>query len=1000
MKPHTSRCTALLAALVLVQGFISRADAPRVPSGTWAPTGGMSSTRTGAAATLLADGRVLMAGGEDADGPSATAELYDGDAQVFSPAASMGMARTRAAAVVLGDGRVLVTGGLAPGGDATSAAEIYDPGTDSWSAVGDMAEARSGHTVSLVPDGRVLIAGGESALGVSSTLELFDPSTNTFAPAGALSSPRKIHAAALLTDGRVLIAGGSDGTTALSSTDIFDPATGQGSPGPALSTARAAASATTLLDGKVLIAGGSDGPSDLASAEVYDPAVDSFSATTGGLATARQGHLAFRLPFNNQVLIVGGTSGGEPTASAELFAPWSDVFSDTGALSEARADAAGSPLSLDGRLLVAGGSGLSTAELYGFATVKTDKADYAAGETVTISGSGWQPSETVNLRLTEVPKTHDDRTFAATADEAGNILNNEFAPEEHDAGVRFYLTASGARSQAQATFTDAPAPKITANDHEGQKKVDGVPDGYTNGNVTEYSEGDSINFRFTLDGDAGTSGQLEVRFTRDGGGCMFFEESFQLGTIDNVSGTNPTVTVGTLAASPSGDEWVQTLGITFGPAGKAIVNYTLTLTEEAADCNGSSQHSRLNAAGGDVAQVGAQNVPVPANKIIKTCPTAGCDDGNPCTTDTCDSSTGFECAHNNVADGTSCSDGNACNGAETCQSGTCTGSSPIACPSPDQCHTAGTCDPATGICSNPAKADGASCDDGLACTTGDSCHSGACTGTPVVCTALDQCHLAGTCDATTGLCSNPAKPNGSGCNDGLACTTGDSCQSGVCIGTPVVCTALDQCHLAGVCNPMTGQCSNVNKPDHSPCDDGDSCTTGDTCQAGVCTGGAPSCGPPPPPPPQDPPTTTTVSCNPSTASRGPIPTTVSTRCTATVSDVLEAGPFATGTVSFFADGATGPFATCTINGATRVQTCSVTYGTAVAGPHPIVAVYGGDGTHVMSTGATVFTVTVRVVTAPGWGRGEVQMVTLAGAPLLGRQRCVHGQEDRSYNRRM
>src|SRR5438093_1089486 len=317
MKPHTSRSTALLAALVLVQGFISRADAPRVPSGTWAPTGGMSSTRTGAAATLLADGRVLMAGGEDADGPSATAELYDGDAQVFSPAASMGMARTRAAAVVLGDGRVLVTGGLAPGGDATSAAEIYDPGTDSWSAVGDMAEARSGHTVSLVPDGRVLIAGG------------------------------------------------------------------------------------------------SDGPSDLASAEVYDPAVDSFSATTGGLATARQGHLAFRLPFNNQVLIVGGTSGGEPTASAELFAPWSDVFSDTGALSEARADAAGSPLSLDGRLLVAGGSGLSTAELYGFATVKTDKADYAAGETVTISGSGWQPSETVNLRLTEVPKTHDDRTFAA-----------------------------------------------------------------------------------------------------------------------------------------------------------------------------------------------------------------------------------------------------------------------------------------------------------------------------------------------------------------------------------------------------------------------------------------------------------------------------------------------------------------------------------------------------------------------------------------------------------
>ena len=957
MISRTSRSAAWLAALVLVQALISRADAPQVPTGTWAPTGGMSSTRTGAAAVLLADGRVLVAGGEDADGPSATAELYDGDAQVFSRAASMGVPRARAVAVVLSDGRVLVTGGLSSGGDATSAAELYDAEADSWSAAGDMSEARSGHTASLLPDGRVLIAGGESPLGVSSTVEIFDPATGAFGPAGELSAPRKTHAAALLGDGRVLIAGGSDGSTALSSTNIFDPATGQVSAGPALSTARAGASATALVNGKVLVAGGSDGSSDLASAEVYDPAADSFSATAGGLATARQGHLAFLLPFNNQVLVVGGTSGGEPTASAELFAPWNDGFSATGDMSEARAGAAGSALKLEGRLLVAGGSGLSSAELHGFATVKTDKADYAAGEMVTISGSGWQPSETVNLRLTEVPKTHDDRTLQATADAAGNIFNNEFAPEEHDAGVRFYLTSTGPAAQAQTTFTDAPAPKITAKDHEGQEKVDGVPDGYTNGNVTEYAEGDFINFRFTLEGDAETRGQLEVRFTENDGTCLFFDNHFALGTHDGsapaiqvISGSAPTVSIisGPTAqdSGTSSGEWVVTLDIDFADSGTAIVNYNLKLSEQAADCNGSSQHSRLNEAGGDVQNTGAQNVPVPANQIIRTCPTAGCDDSNPCTSDKCDESTNFECAHTNVADLTLCSDGDACNGVEVCLGGTCTGSNPIVCPPPDQCHTAGTCDPATGVCSNPPKADG------------------------------------------------------TGCNDGLACTTGDSCQSGACIGAPVVCTALDQCHLAGVCNPMTGQCSNVNASDGSRCDDGDPCTTGDTCEAGACTGGAPSCGPPPPPPPQDPPTTTTVSCNPSTASRGPIPTNVSTRCTATVSDVLQAGPFATGTVSFFADGATGPFATCTINGAARVQTCSVTYGTAVAGPHPIVAVYGGDRTHVMSTGATVFTVTVRVVTGPGGGRGQVQMATLTGAPLLARQRYFHGQEDRSYRRGM
>src|SRR5439155_22489482 len=97
----------------------------------------------------------------------------------------------------------------------------------------------------------------------------------------------------------------------------------------------------------------------------------------------------------------------------------------------------------DGLLLVAGGSGLASAELYGFATVKTDMPDYAPAETVIVTGAGWQPGESVSLLLQEVPKTHDDRTLTAIADEAGNILNTEFQSEDHDVGVRFYLIASG-----------------------------------------------------------------------------------------------------------------------------------------------------------------------------------------------------------------------------------------------------------------------------------------------------------------------------------------------------------------------------------------------------------------------------------------------------------------------------------------------------------------------------------------------------------------------------
>src|SRR2546425_1273194 len=101
-----------------------------------------------------------------------------------------------------------------------------------------------------------------------------------------------------------------------------------------------------------------------------------------------------------------------------------------------------------------------------------------------------------------------------------------------------------------------------------------------------------------------------------------------------------------------------------------------------------------------------------------------------------------------------------------CQVGVCTGGSPVTCTASDQCHNAGTCDPSTGQCSNPAKADGSACNDGSACTQSDTCQAGVCTGSnPVTCSASDQCHIAGTCDPGTGVCSNPAKTNGTACND-------------------------------------------------------------------------------------------------------------------------------------------------------------------------------------------------------------------------------------------
>src|SRR5205823_6309881 len=178
----------------------------------------------------------------------------------------------------------------------------------------------------------------------------------------------------------------------------------------------------------------------------------------------------------------------------------------------------------------------------------------------------------------------------------------------------------------------------------------------------------------------------------------------------------------------------------------------------------------------------------------------------------CNPTTGA-CSNPPRANGAPCNDGNPCSLTDTCQAGACVGSSPVVCTASDQCHTAGTCSNATGACSNPAKPNGAPCNDGSSCTLTDTSQAGACVGSnPVVCTPSDQCHTAGTCNPATGACSNPAKANGAPCSDGIALPLADPCQAGACVGAnPVVCTASDQCHTAGTCDPATGTCSNPAK---------------------------------------------------------------------------------------------------------------------------------------------------------------------------------------------
>jgi hypothetical protein len=234
----------------------------------------------------------------------------------------------------------------------------------------------------------------------------------------------------------------------------------------------------------------------------------------------------------------------------------------------------------------------------------------------------------------------------------------------------------------------------------------------------------------------------------------------------------------------------------------------------------------------------------------ETCKSGLCTAGTPVTcaaTDvchvagSCDPTSGTCSAQTNAANGTNCDDGNKCNGIETCQSGTCSAGTPVTCTALDRCHVAGTCAPATGMCSMPVAAEGTSCDDGNKCNGIETCHTGVCSpGTAVTCTVQDRCHAKGTCAPATGTCSNPALNDGTSCDDGNKCNGIETCHGGVCgAGSAVTCSALDSCHKVGTCDPATGSCSQPAAADGIACGTDNKCSSSAACKTGVCTPGAP-----------------------------------------------------------------------------------------------------------------------------------------------------------------
>jgi N-acetylneuraminic acid mutarotase len=203
-------------------------------TGTWSVTGSMHFEREYFTATLLQNGRVLVAGGfancdDDFCSDNRQAEIYNPATGTWSVTGSMHVAREQFTATLLTDGEVLAAGGLNEGGfngneKTYSEADLYNPKTGTWTQTSSMSEPRYGHAAVLLPGtGWVLAAGGTS----DATSEVFEPSLGQWVPTGSMSTPRTDLTATVLSDGNVLATGGT-GTngSAQATAEVYENSSG------------------------------------------------------------------------------------------------------------------------------------------------------------------------------------------------------------------------------------------------------------------------------------------------------------------------------------------------------------------------------------------------------------------------------------------------------------------------------------------------------------------------------------------------------------------------------------------------------------------------------------------------------------------------------------------------------------------------------------------------------------------------------------------------------
>ncbi|HSB18709.1 MAG TPA: kelch repeat-containing protein [Anaeromyxobacteraceae bacterium] len=369
-----------VALAVLVSASCSSPPGEAVV-GRWTLTGAMNEPRWVHSLTVLADGRVLAAGGcANAEGPGVScqakdsAEIYDPATGIWTPTGSMNEARAEPGAVLLLDGRVLVAGGWDGVVGLETSAELYDPATGRWTPTRDMAWGRNAsamsHCLVLLPSGKALFVGGrepdESAPAPAA--EVYDPANEEWATTGPMVTGREIPAAILLPSGKVLAVGGipgawkPEGVYATASAEIYDPETNTWRETGAVRRPVVWHSLALLGTGEVLLTNGLRDTSNAgplcgynAEADIYDPAGGSWRAASPML-NPHSYPSAVRLP-SGRVLLAGGMMHPlcGPETPPEVYDPWRRAWSLTPPMRHFSFGTTTAALLPSGDVLVAGG---------------------------------------------------------------------------------------------------------------------------------------------------------------------------------------------------------------------------------------------------------------------------------------------------------------------------------------------------------------------------------------------------------------------------------------------------------------------------------------------------------------------------------------------------------------------------------------------------------------------------------------------------------------------